>query len=163
MTLPAASPLLGEVGADCSRSPRFEVRISQYVASEPPGEAGADQLVAQAPTVKENDLGDGPAVAVQASGPDRGDLPEGQLRGECACPRAEVLAALGGVDAVESDPWGKEPAKASNARPTAVLMRRHHRELWSLVEDGNSGHEGRWSRRSIRLPAPDQATASDQG
>src|SRR5262245_13541103 len=73
------------------------------VAPVPPRIAGPDQLLVQAPAIRQDDLADRPPIAVVVPDAHRDRLAEGKPRRELLRPLAERLALLGGVDPVQAD------------------------------------------------------------
>jgi hypothetical protein len=76
------------------------------VAAEPPGGAGADELLAEAPAVGEADLAEESAVAVALGYLDGDQLAERERRRVLLRSLAVGLAALRGVDAAQPDHLG---------------------------------------------------------
>jgi hypothetical protein len=118
---------------------RFKLRQRTDVLSmlaTPPGQARLDQLVTEHPAIGQHHIGHNPPVAVPVPRHDLHDLPERQLRGELLGTKTEVLARLGTIDTVKSNPY-LGPVSPEDPHSGGKRDQSHHRGIRSQE---NTGH-----------------------
>lgn len=98
-------------------------RAVRRVSVEPPSVPGADQLLVEAPSVNQDDLGQGPTASITSKRADRDNSADSQVGSELPGVVAERLAAFGTVDTLEPDLLGA--AVVVNGEAVAVLNPEH--------------------------------------
>jgi hypothetical protein len=104
--------------------------------SIPPSQARLDQLIIEHPAIGQHHIGHDAPVAVPIPRHNLHNLPECQIRSELLGTRPEVLARLGTIDTVKSNPY-LGPVSPEDPHSGRKRDQSHHRGIRSQE---NTGH-----------------------